>query len=510
MILNRLKPGTKCTVIKTGEKGVLKQIYFYPTKFEIEFQDGRISHYTTKQLEIDGITQVQAKYSAPSIPKNRKGESWSRWFPFQHDSVLEHHFSTTKEIMWKTLTSLEMYNIWFFGIQRALPINNKKRYVHKYSFEHFNLSPGKYFKVRPKSLAPYFTCRIMTLEKESAIGFSFSTNPFLIEYVQFTISETKNGVWVKCSRNSTGLASIFGHFNWQQKSKILESLDKIVPKTQFEAAEIDNAKKIDITSDKPESNSIASLDTAGQVAFLVNKSLDGNMDFVNNHDNKVIRAKAKAMIIKIKKGTIERPPMPEINNVSSAPSASGGIESLDNDQLVAYLVNKGLDGDMDSVSNFDNKVIRAKAKAMIVKINRGSVERPPMPEINNVSSAPSASGGIESLDNDQLVAYLVNKGLDGDMDSVSNFDNKVIRAKAKAMIVKINRGSVERPPMPEITGTQEQEKLATSKTETDEELIKRLVAKGLEGDLEEINKLENKVIRGKIKATIVKQKRKIK
>ena len=350
----------------------------------------------------------------------------------------------------------------------------------------------------------------MTLEKESAIGFSFSTNPFLIEYVQFTISETKNGVWVKCSRNSTGLASIFGHFNWQQKSKILESLDKIVPKTQFEAAEIDNAKKIDITSDKPESNSIASLDTAGQVAFLVNKSLDGNMDFVNNHDNKVIRAKAKAMIIKIKKGTIERPPMPEINNVSSAPSASGGIESLDNDQLVAYLVNKGLDGDMDSVSNFDNKVIRAKAKAMIVKINRGSVERPPMPEINNVSSAPSASGGIESLDNDQLVAYLVNKGLDGDMDSVSNFDNKVIRAKAKAMIVKINRGSVERPPMPEITGTQEQEKLATSKTETDEELINRLVAKGLEGDLEEINKLENKVIRGKIKATIVKQKRKIK
>ena len=64
--------------------------------------------------------------------------------------------------------------------------------------------------------------------------------------------------------------------------------------------------------------------------------------------------------------------------------------------------------------------------------------------------------------------------------------------------------------MPEITGTQEQEELATSKTETDEELISRLVAKGLEGDLEEINKLENKVIRGKIKATIVKQKRKIK
>ena len=53
MILNRLEIGTQCTVIKTGEKGVLRQIYFYPTKFELEFPDGRVSHFTTKQLEID-------------------------------------------------------------------------------------------------------------------------------------------------------------------------------------------------------------------------------------------------------------------------------------------------------------------------------------------------------------------------------------------------------------------------------------------------------------------------
>ena len=297
--------------------------------------------------------------------------------------------------------------------------------------------------------------------------------------------------------------SILSHLNWQQKSKIFLRLDDIVPKIK---ALVDDQTKSHAESEK--SGGLENLDINQQVAYLVNKGLDGDMDSVNSNQSKVIRGKVKAMIVKINRGSVERPPMPEINNVSSAPSASGGIESLDNDQQVAYLVNKGLDGDMDSVNNFDNKVIRAKAKAMIVKINRGSVERPPMPEINNVSSAPSASGGIESLDNDQQVAYLVNKGLDGDMDSVNNFDNKVIRAKAKAMIVKINRGSVERPPMPEIIDTQEQEELVTSKTETDEELISRLVAKGLEGDMEEINKLENKVIRGKIKATIVKEKRK--
>ena len=97
---------------------------------------------------------------------------------------------------------------------------------------------------------------------------------------------------------------------------------------------------------------------------------------------------------------------------------------------------------MDSVNSNQSKVIRGKVKAMIVKINRGSVERPPMPEINNVSSAPSESGGIESLNNDQQVAYLVNKGLDGDMDSINNFDNKVIRAKAKVMTVDCNKTSV--------------------------------------------------------------------
>ena len=200
--------------------------------------------------------------------------------------------------------------------------------------------------------------------------------------------------------------------------------------------------------------------------------------------------------------------MPDLADVSTTPSQSGGFESLSKDEQVAYLVNKGLDGDMDSVNKADNKVIRAKAKAMIVKINRGSVERPPMPDLADVSTTPSQSGGFESLSKDEQVAYLVNKGLDGDMDSVNKADNKVIRAKAKAMIVKINRGSVERPPMPELADSNPSEKAAPSSNESDEELMKRLIAKGVQGEMEEINALENKVIRGKIKAAIVKEKRK--
>ena len=72
MILNRLEPGTQCKVLSTGEEGILKQIYFYPTKFELEFPDGRILHYTTKQLEIAGVSQLEATFKSPSIPKTVK------------------------------------------------------------------------------------------------------------------------------------------------------------------------------------------------------------------------------------------------------------------------------------------------------------------------------------------------------------------------------------------------------------------------------------------------------
>ena len=507
MILNRLEPGTQCTVLKTGEKGVLKQIYFYPTKFELEFQDGRISHYTTKQLQIDGVKQEEATFKSPSIPKDGIGESWSSWTPFQHESSVEHHFSTTKEIMWKMLTSLEMYNIWFFGIQRALPILETDRYVHRYSFEHFDLSPGKYFKIRPKSLAPYFKCRIMTMEKEKEFGFSFSTNPFVQEYVHFSIRDSENGVWVTCTRKSDGPFSLLSHFNWESKSKIFLKLDSIIPKTHIQKEELVNLETDENLPMKSSSGSIASLSIADKVAYYVNKGLDGDMDSINAETNKVVRGKSKAMIIKIKRGSVERPPMPDVSSGTAQPTSSGGFENLSKDQQVAYLVNKGLDGDMDSVNKADNKVIRAKAKAMIVKINRGSVERPPMPDLADVNPTSSKSGGFESLSKDEQVAYLVNKGLDGDMDSVNKADNKVIRAKAKAMIVKINRGSVERPPMPDLADVNPSEKTAPSSNESDEELMKRLIAKGIQGDMEEINALDNKVIRGKIKAAIVKEKR---
>ena len=121
------------------------------------------------------------------------------------------------------------------------------------------------------------------------------------------------------------------------------------------------------------------------------------------------------------------------------------------EKLIAELVNKGLDGDMDAVNACEDKMTRAKAKAMIVKVNKGTAERPPMPKAANASSDGSASPAVVNLDTlskDDMLAYLVNKGLDGDMDAVNACEDKMTRAKAKAMIVKVNKGTAERPPMP--------------------------------------------------------------
>ena len=70
------------------------------------------------------------------------------------------------------------------------------------------------------------------------------------------------------------------------------------------------------------------------------------------------------------------------------------------------------------------------------------------------------------------------------------------------MLAKIKRGVLERPPMP-ATSTETNSDVQ----ENEEQLITRLVKAGVDGNLDEINALENKVLRGKIKAAIVKEKR---
>ena len=431
MALNRIEPGTKCTVKSTGEVGVLKKIYFYPTKYELEFSNNQFGHYSITDLEIDGIEQSKVKRITPKVPEKGIGERWSFWSPFKGESQVEHHFSTSKEIMWTMLTSIEMYNVWLHGVQRALPILDTERYVHRYSFDKFKLKPGEIFKIRPKTLAPYFSCRVMTIEKNKAFGFTFQTTPLYKEYVHFTMEESDTGVWVRLNRKSSGFFSFLSEFNWEEKSKSLLNLEKITPSIN----KTDDKESLSKGSNDVEGGGIASLSKEDIVFYLVNKGLDGDMETVNNHNDKVARGKAKAMMVKIKRGKAEKPPMPDI---SSTPAATGGgIESLSKDELIAYLVNKGIDGDMETVNNHDDKVIRAKAKAMMVKIKRGKAEKPPMPDISSATNEVSKVTETES--EELMIKRLIAQGIDGNMDEINSLDNRVIRGKVKAAIVKEKR-----------------------------------------------------------------------
>ena len=185
---------------------------------------------------------------------------------------------------------------------------------------------------------------------------------------------------------------------------------------------------------------------------------------------------------------------------------------------------------MDIINAIPDKPTRGMAKAMLVQTKRKGGS---MPEhlVKALSEEPTegnkaskqqkvetSNQGLPNFDNQEdLISFVVNKALDGDDEPLNAVDNKVIRGKAKAMIVKINRGSIDRPPMPTASTsaptTSPPKETAEGKEtspEGEQDLIDRLVVDGVEGKMDEINALENKVLRGKIKAAVVKQKRALK
>jgi len=129
----------------------------------------------------------------------------------------------------------------------------------------------------------------------------------------------------------------------------------------------------------------------------------------------------------------------------------------------------------------------------------------------------TSNQGLPNFDNQEdLISFVVNKALDGDDEPLNAIDDKVTRGKAKALLVKIKRGAVERPDMPNVkdekTVVDNQDTTANdnsndSNANSESELIERLVAAGVEGNMDEINALDNRVLRGKIKAAVVKAKR---
>ena len=495
--LNQIELGTTCIIKETGRSGTLQRIFHYPTKYLVENEEGEFQYYSTHEISFEGYDRPKTSLSIPDIPYEGIGTSFARWVPFESESQVEHHFLSSKEIVWDMITSLELYNIWFDGVQRAIADVDSDRYVHKFSFDKLDLKPGSFFKIRPATLAPWFRCRIITVEKEKEFGFDFQMMPFVTEYVSFKLEESKNGVFVICNRYSKGPFSFLALLNWNKsKSKILQKLAEITPTIEL--------KEDDIAGGDVKGAGEPQLNRDQTVAFVVNKSLDGDNDPLNALPDKVTRGIAKALLVRIKRGSAERPPMPDLS-AAAAPAQAPVVTELTQEQTIAMVVNKSLDGDNDPLNAIEDKVTRGKAKALLVKIKRGAAERPAMPEMPSAPSSNSSASSTE-LTSEQIFAIAVNKAVEGDMEAVNAIDDKVTRGKAKALLVKIKRGTAEVPPMPDLSAPNN-EPVISEESETEEQLMERLIAEGLKGNMEEINSLDNKVLRGKIKAAIVKAKR---
>ena len=447
--------------------------------------------------------------------------------PFESETFIRHDYSASIETVWQAVSNLSSYNYWFTGITRILPVVESDRYVHKYSFDQFNFAPGSLLSIKNRGPYPLGKGMIASAVPNKKLEMVLQYNPLHKEFVTFNLQSHSEGTSLSLTRKSTGPFSFLSVWGFDsKKSKILDNLGYLIPES-----DITEQKVSDQSTDKHDTSDNLFEDRNQMAAYLVNKTLDGDNNIIKSTGDVYARGKAKALLIKINKGTAERPAMPDVGSAQASNQAADQDKSavkpsaLSNEDIIATVVNQALDGDEGPLNELTDKVLRAKSKSLIMKINKGTAERPAMPDEGSAPASNQAADQDKSavkpsaLSNEDIIATVVNQALDGDEGPLNELTDKVLRAKSKSLIMKINKGTAERPAMPDSNSSSANNSDGSVETQLDNsikeiineesegDLIKRLVSEGIKGNMEEINSLENKVLRGKIKAAIVKAKR---
>ena len=371
--------------------------------------------------------------------------------PFESETFIRHDYSASIETVWQAVSNLSSYNYWFTGITRILPVVESDRYVHKYSFDQFNFAPGSLLSIKNRGPYPLGKGMIASAVPNKKLEMVLQYNPLHKEFVTFNLESHSEGTSLSLTRKSTGPFSFLSVWGFDsKKSKILDNLGYLIPE-----ADITEQKVSDQSTDKHDTSDNLFEDRNQMAAYLVNKTLDGDNNIIKSTSDVYARGKAKALLIKINKGTAERPTMPE---VGAAPASNQAVDqnkstakpaALSNEDIIATVVNQALDGDEGPLNELTDKVLRAKSKSLIMKINKGTAERPAMPDSN--SSSANDDGSVETqLDNStkeiinkesegDLIERLVSEGIKGNMEEINSLENKVLRGKIKAAIVKAKR-----------------------------------------------------------------------
>jgi NADH-quinone oxidoreductase subunit C len=103
------------------------------------------------------------------------------------------------------------------------------------------------------------------------------------------------------------------------------------------------------------------------------------------------------------------------------------MSDKDLDKKLKDFVERGLSGDMAAVNAIEDRLLRGKVKAAIVKAKRSGA----------FSSKEAES--TKAVGSDDPIAILVKEGLSGKMDNINSIEDRVFRAKVKSALVKAKK-----------------------------------------------------------------------
>ena len=95
------------------------------------------------------------------------------------------------------------------------------------------------------------------------------------------------------------------------------------------------------------------------------------------------------------------------------------------------MLKRGLSGDMASVNSIEDRILRGKIKAAIVK-------RLGLKESSQLEKTDAKSS------NDDIITKLVDESLTGNMENINALDDRVLRAKVKSALIKAKKQTVKK------------------------------------------------------------------
>ena len=333
---------------------------------------------------------VQSTSSEQKIDLNLHSE----YFPNKSFVATSIDLDVPIEVIWKYITDLSNYHLWFPWVY-SLKVTNKDvdSYTKKHSLLEYDMKVGSYFKIQPFFGIPALSCRFLRLDDQKNLTLEMGFFPFNKEIVNFNLVPYKNCVEVNYSSRSNGLFSFITipMFAWLGKD-ILNNLKNSLPNI-----------KIEINDESSEQVLLS-------LSEYIKKGSEGDLQLINSIPDRALRAKVKGVLLSIS---------------------------------TSEYVQKAMDGDKNIIAGIADIKLKTKVKSAYLKAKRIGTAIPIFDDESGSKESTDITNKapmIKSASSDELsVEEYVQKALSGDEDIINSIENRVLRAKVKAGIMKAKR-----------------------------------------------------------------------